>query len=113
MTNNNRIVKGTIFLKILLVCLFAWALMPNPYGYFVLLRWISCPAFAYLAVSSYQRQSVPWVWIFGVLAGIYNPIIKTHLGRELWIIVNVISIILIIAHSKNGQKATVIRNKKE
>lgn len=73
--------------------------MPNPYGYYILLRWISCPSFVYLALLSYERQAVPWVWIFGVLAGIYNPIFTTHLGREIWLVVNVASILLVIIHS--------------
>jgi Family of unknown function (DUF6804) len=28
---------------------------------------------------------VAWIWIFGVLAGLYNPIFRVHLDRSTWI----------------------------
>jgi hypothetical protein len=31
---------------------------------------------------------VGWTWIFGVLAGLYNPIFRVHLDRSTWIGVN-------------------------
>lgn len=112
MKNNNS--KDIIFLKTLLVCLFSWALMPNPYGYYILLRWIACAIFTYLVMLSYQHQAAPWVWIFAVLAGIYNPIIQTHLERELWQIVDISSILILIMHTiyMEKRKNKAIENNK-
>jgi hypothetical protein len=31
---------------------------------------------------------VPWVWIFGVLAALYNPIFRCELDQSIWILVN-------------------------
>jgi hypothetical protein len=31
---------------------------------------------------------LPWAWIFGVLALLYNPIFRVHLDRNTWIGVN-------------------------
>jgi hypothetical protein len=70
-----------------------WALNPsNPYGYYILLRWVCCAVFGYLALqaSAYKKQD--WVWVLGVTAAVYNPIIPVHLTREIWSVVNIVTI---------------------
>ena len=47
---------------------------------------------------------MPWVWIFGVSAGIYNPIFRVHLGREIWSLVNVVSVLFLIVHAIMSKK---------
>jgi hypothetical protein len=69
------------------------ALYPgNPYGYYVILRIVCCACFAYLAfrLSSFRQDG--WVWIFAVLAIIYNPIFRIGLSRNIWTAVNIASI---------------------
>lgn len=98
-SGKNRLKIGInhiIWLKILVIFLLLFALLPNPYGYYILLRWLCCSIFIYFAVSSYQIESKPWIWIYGVSSGIYNPIIPAHLGREVWSVVNVITIVILI-----------------
>jgi hypothetical protein len=60
----------------------------HPYSFYTLLRWICCPVFAYSAFAAYEKNRVLWVWIFGVLASLYNPIFRVHLDRSTWIGVN-------------------------
>ena len=60
----------------------------HPYGFYTLLRWICCPIFAYSAFAAYERNRIPWVWVFGVLAGLYNPLFRVHLDRSTWTNVN-------------------------
>ena len=55
------------------------------------------PCFAYLAVESYRRKLDGWVWVLGVTALIYKPIIPVHLNKGLWTVINVASIELAIA----------------
>ena len=82
----------------LVVPILLWALLPdNSYAYYRLLRWISCPCFAYLAVEAYRRNLDGWIWVLGVTALIYNPIIPVHLNKGLWTAINVASIALAIA----------------
>lgn len=58
------------------------------YSFYTLLRWICCPVFAYSAVAAYEKKRVLWVWVFGMLAALYNPIFRVHLDRSTWIGVN-------------------------
>ncbi|MEI7850746.1 MAG: DUF6804 family protein [Kiritimatiellales bacterium] len=70
-----------------------WALYPeNPYGYYVLLRWIVCPCFAYAARQAFKQEKQNLVWILGATAAIYNPAIPLHLNRELWSVLNLAGI---------------------
>jgi len=64
----------------------------NPYGYYVLLRWVVCGIFAFLAFKALEEEKIEWVWALGITAAVYNPFIKMHLGRELWSIVNVVTV---------------------
>ena len=75
-----------------------WALNPeNPYGYYILLRWVCCAAFAYLAIQALAQEKGGWVWILGVTAVVYNPIIRIHLTRDIWSVINVATIAIAIA----------------
>ena len=73
-----------------------WALNPeNPYGYYILLRVVLCAICAFLAFRALDIGSDRWVWILGVTAVIYNPIIRIHLTREIWSVVNIATIVVL------------------
>jgi len=75
-----------------------WALNPeNPYGYYILLRWVCCGIFAYLAFRSLDHRQQGWVWVLGITAALYNPIFRVHLTREIWSAVNVVTIVIAVA----------------
>ena len=74
----------------------AWALNPaNPYGYYILLRIVCCAVCAYLAVAAASTGKTQWSWTLGILAVIYNPIMRIHLTRDIWSVVNVITVIIL------------------
>ena len=99
----------------LVICLLLLgALYPWPsYSYYVLLRWLSCPLFVYLALrSADQRRNTPWAWIFGSLAVLYNPIFRVHGTRSLWTAANVATAIVVAASVfllKRPQTRTQVR----
>lgn len=100
---------ATVAVKLLCTALLLWALSPqNPYGFYVLLRWICCSAFAYIAVDYFHRGWTSWIWVFGTAAGIYNPFLPVHLGRAIWSTVNVVTIIILVvsvaADIRHGKK---------
>jgi hypothetical protein len=70
-----------------------WALNPeNPYEYYILLRWVCCGIFVYLAFRGFEQGHQGWVWVLGITAVVYNPILRVHLTREIWSVVNVVTI---------------------
>jgi hypothetical protein len=52
--------------------------------FYTLLRWVCCAAFAYSAVTAFQMKRVAWTWIFGVLAILFNPLVRVYLQRATW-----------------------------
>lgn len=83
--------------QIVVIAMLMWALVPgNPYGYYMLLRWVCCGVFAYLAFQAYEGNRQGWVWVLGITAGVYNPIIPVHLTREIWVVVNVVTIGIVV-----------------
>jgi len=61
------------------------------------LRWVCCGVFAYLAFKALGQEQRGWVWVLGVTAALYNPIIRVHLTREIWSFVNVVTIGIAVA----------------
>ena len=75
-----------------------WALNPeNPYGYYIFLRFVCCAVFAYLTVQAIGQQKEKWAWVFGVTAAIYNPFVRVALGRELWSVVNIATVVIAVS----------------
>jgi hypothetical protein len=77
-------------IKIILALLFFTCLADMPYGYYQLVRFAGLIGFAILALTaSQQNRSVEMVIYIG-LALLFQPFLKTTLGRDLWNIVDVI-----------------------
>lgn len=69
------------------------ALIPiMPYGYYPIMRWVVSASCVWLALTAYREGREDWAWGWGVIAGIYNPIFPVHASREIWSIVNVVTI---------------------
>lgn len=70
-----------------------------PYGYFTLLRFVVCAVGTYVAYKTYESDKDSlWVWVFGGIAILFNPIIPIHLERETWTTIDlIVGIFLIIS----------------
>src|SRR5437016_11409624 len=68
------------------------AVEEQPDSFYTLLRWICCAVFAYSAVTLFQMKRVLWLWIFAVLAVLFNPIFPLGLDRTQWIVADWFSI---------------------
>lgn len=77
-------------IKIILSVLLIVCLLDMPYGYYVLVRFISMIAFAFFAYEAYEQKNQRDLIIFIVLALLFQPFEKIVLGRVLWNIVDVV-----------------------
>lgn len=84
---NKISLKPPIIISIILLLL---AILPLPIGYYTFLRLVVCGTAIFLAHQSYQKQNMSWVWTTGFIALIFNPLIPLYLGRELWVVVDII-----------------------
>ena len=75
-----------------------WALYPqNPYGYYILLRWVCCGVFTFLAFQAIAHEMHGWTWVLGTTALVYNPVFRVHLTREMWSVINVATVAIAIS----------------
>ena len=79
------------------IMLVSAAVSRHPYGFYTLLRWVCCAVFAYSAVTFFQSGRIPWVWLFGILAVLYNPISTIWLARNTWVVLNWLSVGAVVA----------------
>lgn len=92
-----RNIGGLYIAWIIAAGMLVFAVITNhPYSFYTLLRWVCCPVFAYSAVFALQTLRVAWAWIFGVLAALYNPLVRVHLDRQTWVAVNWFTIGVIV-----------------
>lgn len=91
-------------LKIVLAVMLFAALLDMPYGYYQLLRFVATLSFVYLAYQAGASGAAPqWVWVYGALALLFQPVFKIALGREIWNVVDVIVAIGLLATRSQGE----------
>ncbi|WP_049781168.1 DUF6804 family protein [Hahella chejuensis] len=71
-----------------------------PYGYYMLLRIVACGVFAWAAFITYEKNEEVVPWVFGILAIVFNPLIKIHFSKELWAVVDFCSGLFLLIVSK-------------
>lgn len=76
------------------------------YGFYQILRWVVSGSAVYIAYQNYLQQRTQWVWMFAIIAILFNPISPIHLEREMWSFIDIIiAVIYLIAFNKDGNKA--------
>lgn len=76
---------GLIMVVALLVCL-----LPMPYGYFILVRFVAMVYFGLLALKYYAEHKGGLAIAAGAVALLFQPFLKVALGRTMWNVVDVI-----------------------
>ena len=69
-----------------------------PYGYYMVLRLVTCASAAFVAFEAHKWQKMGWVWVFAPVALLFNPLVPVHLSRETWQPIDVlVALIFIVA----------------
>ena len=88
-----------ILTTVLIVMLLIAAFVRCPYDYYAVLKFVCCGGLGYLAVEAYKAGKQGWVWALGVGAAMYNPFFKLHLGKSMWTLVNIATIIMLAVNA--------------
>ena|SRR3990167_10824517 len=62
-----------------------------PYGYYQLLRLLVFGIAIIVAWGFYNSKLIPWAWIFGSVAFLFNPLVPIHLSKSSWVPIDFIS----------------------
>lgn len=87
----------------LLLCL-----APMPYGYYVLIRFVTMVIAAVLAYQLWQKEQKGLSVAFGAVALLFQPFVKMALGRSMWNVVDVIVAVGLIVFVFAGRKRNLI-----
>lgn len=79
-----------IFALALLVCL-----LPMPYGYFTLVRFVAMIIWILMAYEYYEKQKVNMTIFFSAMAVLFQPFIKISLDRITWNVIDVVMAIFL------------------
>lgn len=97
----NSFFTGSVIAR-LITAIFLFAALSNlSIGYYKFLRWIVCATAIYSLYISYNiKEKINFcVWLFGLIALLFNPFVPFYLGKASWqvadIIVGVIFIVSI------------------
>lgn len=84
------------YLYLILSAILLFCLLPMPYGYYMLVRFVSMVAFGVMAYRYYTQSKVALTVTLASLALLFQPFIKIALGRTMWNVVDVIVAILLM-----------------
>jgi len=89
----SRFIKYFVILSIFMLL---GAIAEWPYGYYSLLRWITCIASILVAFQAFEKN-IDWAKvIFIIIAILFNPLAPIYLSRSTWIPIDIITAILLI-----------------
>jgi hypothetical protein len=71
---------------------------PLAYGYYQLLRWVTCGVAVFIAVMAYRWGKVWATWLFGLVAVLFNPLWPIHLTKEIWTPIDLACAVLFITN---------------
>ncbi len=89
----NNFIKYFVILTILM--LFG-ALAEWPYGYYTILRWITCITSILVVLQAFEKN-IDWAKVvFIVIAILFNPLAPIYLSRSTWIPLDIVTAIFFI-----------------
>ena len=79
-----------VFMRALVIVLLIAATQNLPYDYYTLLRFIVTGVSAYGIYFAYQHKKQIWLWVFIIIAVLFNPISPIYLDKAIWVFIDYI-----------------------
>jgi hypothetical protein len=96
MSNQKDKNNFTKYFIILSIFMLFGAIAEWPYGYYILLRWITCITSILVAFQAFEKN-IDWAKVvFIVIAILFNPIAPIYLSRSTWVPIDIITAIFFI-----------------
>lgn len=67
-----------------------------PYGYFQILRWVTCASAAFYMSWLYEKKHPIAAYVFGGIVILFNPLLPIHLPRGIWKIADCLTAVFFI-----------------
>jgi len=83
---NRRVIESNGLIPAIVAGGFLLLALPShwPYFFYVLMRLTVCAIALYLAHNAFTGSRKMWVWLFGAIAVLFNPLIPIRMHRSDW-----------------------------
>jgi len=81
-----HLIPASIAAMMLLAAVGKW-----PYAYYQVMRWAVCAAGVFVAYKGWMFKRAWALWVFGLVAVLFNPLLPIHLKRETWAAIDVLA----------------------
>jgi len=88
--------RFTKYFVILSIFMLFGAIAEWPYGYYILLRWITCITSILVTFKAFEKNNDWAKVVFIVIAILFNPLVPIYLSRSTWIPIDIITAIFFI-----------------
>jgi len=65
-----------------------------PYDYYTILRWVVCGTAIFNAIGFSKSKLTGWVFVFGTLAFLFNPLFPVYLNKSSWVGIDLVAAIV-------------------
>lgn len=96
MNNAKSFLSFSVLARVIASVFLFWAVSRHPYGFYTLLRWIVCASAAYTTYICTTMKRVPWAWVLGVIALMFNPFIPPRIERATWVYIDMATGIILL-----------------
>ena len=76
------------------------AILPLPYGYYILLRWVVCISAIFSAWVANELKKKSWLFLMAIIALLFNPIFPVFLDKGTWVVIDFIVATLFFSSTK-------------
>jgi hypothetical protein len=90
-------------IKIVLAALLLLCLLEMPYGYYQFVRFVSMAGFAYLAYSANEKNHKNELFLYIILALLFQPFFKIAFGRTIWNIIDLAVAVSLLVSSRTSK----------
>lgn len=93
---DKEIIKYKNIASVITIVMLLVAIADLPYGYYTLLRCVVTASAIFLVWTAYESKRTFWLFLMGIVAILFNPLIPIHLDKETWVIIDFIVAILFL-----------------
>ena len=79
-----------------IVMLLMTTLKHLPHGFYTLLRLVVCLTSIFVASFAYKARLRYWTYLMGLIALLFNPIIKVYFNKSTWQLIDLVTAIIFV-----------------
>lgn len=80
------------------------AAAPLPYGFYMFARIVATAVFIWAGIIAVERKHITLAVLFGLAAILFNPLLKVHFQKEVWMFIDVLAGFFLLSTTKMIRK---------